>query len=68
MKVSHSTFGIQKDRIKKGLKVRAQLDTNPYPKGIKVSDDEFASIRLDRDDFHGEWNYTITPNPTKTYM
>ena len=49
---------------RKGLKVRAQLDTNPYPKGIKVSDEEFASIRLARDDFHGEWNYTITPNTT----
>jgi len=49
---------------RKGLKVRAQLDTNQYPKGIKVSDDEFASIRLARDDFHGEWNYTIKPNST----
>ena len=49
---------------RKGLKVMAQLDTTLYPKGIKVSDDEFASIRLARDDFHGEWNYTITPNPT----
>lgn len=47
-----------------GLKVRAQLDTTPYPKGIKISDDEFASIRLARDDFHGEWNYTIAPNTT----
>jgi transposase len=46
----------------KGLKVRAQLDANSYPKGIKVSDDEFASIRLTRDNFHGEWNYTIAPN------
>jgi hypothetical protein len=48
----------------KGLKVRAQLDVNSYPKGIKVSDDEFASIRLTRDNFHGEWNYTIAPNKT----
>jgi transposase len=46
----------------KGLKVRAQLDVNSYPKGIKVSDDEFASICLTRDNFHGEWNYTIAPN------
>jgi hypothetical protein len=38
------------------------LDANSYPKGIKVSDDEFASIRLTRDNFHGEWNYTIAPN------
>jgi len=47
---------------RKGLKVRAELDQNPYPKGIKVSDEEFASIRLARDNFHGEWNYTIKPN------
>ena len=46
----------------KGLKVRAQLDANSYPKGIKVSDVEFASIRLTRDNFHGEWNYTIAPS------
>jgi len=47
-----------------GLQVRAQPDTDPYPKGIKVSDDDFASIRLARDDFHGEWNYTIAPHTT----
>ncbi len=49
---------------RKGLKRRAQRDANPYPKGIKVSDDEFASIRLTRDDFHGKWNDTIAPNTT----
>jgi transposase len=49
---------------RKGLKVQAQLDTNSYPKGIKVSDEEFVAIRLERDEFHGEWNYTITPNST----
>lgn len=47
---------------RKGLKVRAQLDTNSYPTGIKVSDQEFAAIRLIPDDFHGEWNYTIKPH------
>ncbi len=45
-----------------GLKVQAGLDTTLYPKGIKVTDEEFAAIRLDRDIFHGEWNYVITPN------
>lgn len=49
---------------RKGLTVRAELDTNPYPKGVKVSDEAFAAIRLARDDFHGEWNYTITPSAT----
>ena len=44
-----------------GLRVHAQLDTSEYPKGIKVSDDQLANIRLDRHGFHGEWNYTILP-------
>lgn len=48
---------------KKGLKVRAELDSKLYQKGIKVSDQEFKKIRIARDDFHGEWNYAITPNP-----
>lgn len=47
---------------RKGLKVQAALDNTPYPKGIKISDDEFASIRLVRDEFHGDWNYVIAPN------
>jgi hypothetical protein len=44
-----------------GLTVRCQLDTNIYPAGRKVSDQELATINLQRDDFHGEWNYTIRP-------
>ena len=49
---------------RKGLIVRAELDPTPYPKGVKVSDEEFATIRLARDEFHGEWNYVITPSTT----
>ena len=45
-----------------GLTVRAALDSNLYPKGVTVSDEDFASIRLERDPFHGEWNYRIKPN------
>lgn len=48
---------------RKGLKVRAELDSKLYQKGIKVSDQAFKKIRIVRDDFHGEWNYVITPNP-----
>lgn len=47
---------------RKGLKVRAELDSNPYQKGIKVTDEEFAAIRISRDEFHGEWNYSIAPS------
>ena len=46
---------------KTGLRVRAELDPGRYPKGVKVSDKEIATIRLERDKFHGEWNYTILP-------
>ena len=49
---------------RRGLTVRAELDPTPYPKGVKVSDEEFATIRLARDEFHGEWNYVITPSIT----
>ena len=46
---------------RKGLKVRAELDSGYYPKGIKVTDDEFRAIQIVRDEFHGEWNYSIFP-------
>jgi hypothetical protein len=46
-----------------GLKVRCQLDTQSYPTGIVVSDDELAQVNLQPDDFHGEWNYVISPRP-----
>jgi len=48
---------------KTGLQVRAEIDPGKYPKGVKVSDKEIAAIRLERDEFHGEWNYTIVPRP-----
>ena len=46
---------------KTGLKVRCQLDPMTYPAGIKVSDDELAAVNITRHEFHGEWNYTISP-------
>ena len=49
---------------KKGLSISCELDRNTYPKGIKVSDAEMASLNITRDAFHPEWNYTISPrNP-----
>jgi DNA-binding phage protein len=44
-----------------GLRVHSELDTRLYPKGVKVSDAELAQVNIERDDFHGEWNYTISP-------
>lgn len=48
-------------QTRSGLRVRAELDTNSYPTGIKVSDEELAAVKITHDTFHGEWNYTITP-------
>ncbi len=44
-----------------GLTVERYLDTDPYPAGQQVSDAQMATLRLARDAFHGEWNYTIAP-------
>ena len=46
---------------KAGLQVQAELDGNSYPTGIKVTDEELAAVRIKKDTFHGEWNYTILP-------
>jgi Rhodopirellula transposase DDE domain len=44
-----------------GLKVRAELDENKYPKAVKVSDAQLAAVNLSRHSFHGDWNYSIAP-------
>ena len=45
----------------KGLTVRANADEKIYKTGIKVTEQEKKSINIERDDFHGEWNYCIKP-------
>lgn len=42
-----------------GLKIQAALDTQEYPTGIKLTKQEMATINLEQNSFHGEWNYTI---------
>jgi hypothetical protein len=44
-----------------GLRIRAQLDERDYPAGIKVSDQQLAELAIERDEFHGEWNYRLKP-------
>jgi hypothetical protein len=45
-----------------GLKVKAALNTDRYETGIKVTDEELKAVRILRNDFHGEWNYSIHPH------
>ena len=49
---------------KKGLKVICELNKNKYKTGIKITDKEMKSLNLKRNDFHGEWNYIISPDST----
>ena len=51
---------------KTGLTVQAALDTDTYPKGIRITDKDmktFEAQHLQRHQFHGDWNYTITAQP-----
>lgn len=45
-----------------GLAIRARLDRRRYAKGVKVSDEDLARLNLTPAIFHGEWNYTLSPN------
>jgi len=52
--ISHTT-------TKQGLTVTAVKDSNIYPTGIQVSDEDLAALNITREPFHGDWNYTIQP-------
>jgi hypothetical protein len=49
-----------------GLKIYARLDERDYPKGVAVSDEQLATVNITRDQFHGEWNYAVTPSAIKS--
>jgi len=44
-----------------GLKIRATLDRKKYDLGEPISKSQMAQLRLQRADFHGEWNYLVLP-------
>ncbi len=46
---------------REGLKIQTGLDENAYEAGIKGTDEGLASLSIERDSFHGEWNYRINP-------
>lgn len=48
----------------KGLRIQAGLDARDYPKGRKITDKELDQVGIEREAFHGEWNYRIHPKPT----
>jgi hypothetical protein len=46
-----------------GLRVHAELDTSPYDTGVKISDAQMDALPLARHHWHGDWNYTLCPQP-----
>jgi hypothetical protein len=50
-----------------GLTVHAELDQANYPTGVKIPDKDMKALEtegiLTRHNFHGEWNYTLHPQP-----
>ena len=57
--ISHTT-------TEQGLHVTAIKDSHTYPTGLTLSDAELKALNIVRDDFHGEWNYTIKPQDTRS--
>ena len=48
-------------RTRTGLRVRCELDPRRYPEGEKITDAQMSSLNIERNRFHGDWNYTIHP-------
>jgi len=46
---------------RKGLKIRAVLDSAEYALGKKFTDKELAEVRMEKSEFQGAWNYSILP-------
>jgi len=65
--VSHAVIVnlIGHTKTRKGLHIKAALDQGRYENGVKVSDQQFATINLNPESFHGDWNYKIGPRSRK---
>jgi len=66
MTTQDAVAGIAATATYQGLKCTAVLDGGSYPDKVKISDNRMKYLEdrvLDRDPFHGEWNYTIAPAP-----
>ena len=44
-----------------GLYIETSIDETLYQKGIEVTEEEMAALKLTLHAFHGEWNYTLKP-------
>jgi hypothetical protein len=66
MTAEDAVAGIAATVTAQGLKCTAVLDDGDYPEGVQVSGTRMKHLEgrvIDRDPFHGEWNYTLRPAP-----
>jgi len=52
---------IASTRTAQGLAVHAELDEATHETGMTVTDQEMNSLGIERCDFHGEWNCSLSP-------
>jgi hypothetical protein len=52
---------INATKTEKGLTVKCVLDNKIYKTKEVVSDEIYSNINIRKHKFHGEWNYTISP-------
>ncbi len=57
---------IAKTTTAKGLKVTCRLDRRKYPIGRKIGDEEMKHLNVERNKFHGDWNYVVRPRAIET--
>lgn len=62
--ITHETVVqlIGNTKTTKGLQIQAQIDYRDYQKGKEVDEKDFTGIVITRNQFHGEWNYVISPS------
>jgi len=53
---------IASTKTRKGLEINCELDQKSYNTGIRISDKEMENVKIERNEFHGEWNYIIKSN------
>jgi Rhodopirellula transposase DDE domain len=66
MTIDDAVAGIAATITSQGLKCHPVRDDGDYPSGIEVSDARMKYLEdrvLERDAFHGEWNYAVLPGP-----
>lgn len=54
---------VSSTRTDEGLEVHCWLDGGEYKTGRKVTDAEMQTVRIKRNQFHGDWNYEVRPKP-----